>query len=110
MRAFSDGRMLLHEIGDAGTFLKRFLGWFNPGFKNKQGVLIHPCNAIHTIGMRRIIDVVFLNEDRVVCRIDIAIDPWRIVCCRSARFVLELPGGAARQYGFYEGQRVGFES
>lgn len=108
MRVLSYGLVLVDNVGEAGSFFLRFIGWFNPFFRRKNGVLIYPCNAVHTIGMRRAIDVVFVDSARNVLRIEVGLRPQRFAFCRPASYVLELPLGMAGQYGFFEGQKVEF--
>ena len=63
-----------------------------------QGLLIAPCQGVHTLGMRYPIDVVHLDRDGVVRKVLHAVRPWRLgpMVWRS-RCVLELPAGAAAE-------------
>jgi len=67
-----------------------------PALVAGQGLLIVPCQGIHTLGMRYPIDVVHLDRDGVVRKVLHAVRPWRLgpLVWRS-RCVLELPAGAA---------------
>jgi uncharacterized membrane protein (UPF0127 family) len=67
-----------------------------PPLMPRGGLLIAPCQGIHTLGMGYPIDVVHLDRDGVVRKVLHAVKPWRIgpLVWRS-RFVLELPAGAA---------------
>ena len=47
------------------------------------------CRSVHTFGMRFALDLVWLDGDRRVVRIDYAVPPWRVRWCREARSVLE---------------------
>ncbi|MCW5979921.1 MAG: DUF192 domain-containing protein [Bryobacteraceae bacterium] len=73
------------------------------------GLWIVPCEAIHTIGMKFPIDVIFLNRSRKVLKIRPRMGPWRLSCCLRARSVLELPAGAAEQTGTRPGDVLEFE-
>ena len=58
------------------------------------GILLPGCRSIHTFGMRFPIDVLFLDDEgRAVERHD-AVGPRRVLTCRHARAVAELPAGA----------------
>jgi uncharacterized membrane protein (UPF0127 family) len=59
-----------------------------------DGLLIRPCNAVHTL-MRMLLDVVLAGRDGVVLDVAPARRPWRLgpVVWRAA-WVLELPAGA----------------
>jgi uncharacterized membrane protein (UPF0127 family) len=71
------------------------------------GLLIDPCNSIHTFFMRFAIDAVFLDRENRVVRILHNLRPWRLswVFFRARR-VLELPAGAARAAGLEPGERL----
>lgn len=61
-----------------------------------DGLLIAPCNSIHTFFMRIPIDAVFLDTSGVVVKIVPAMAPWRVSgIYAGARSVLELPAGTA---------------
>lgn len=62
-----------------------------------HGLLINPCSAIHTLGMRFPIDVVFLNAQGRVVSLHRAVPPNRplIRGGRGAVAALELPAGTA---------------
>ena len=69
-----------------------------PALTPGQGLLIVPCQGVHTLGMGYPIDVVHLDRDGVVRKVLHAVKPWRLgpLVWRS-RFVLELPAGVAAQ-------------
>jgi uncharacterized protein len=54
-------------------------------------LLIPRCRSVHTFGMRFPIDVVFLDGDGCVLRVVERVPPRRIVSCRGARAVVEVP-------------------
>ncbi len=56
-----------------------------------EPLLIPRCRSVHTFGMRFAIDVVFLDGDGRVLRVVEAVPPRRIVSCRGAREVVEIP-------------------
>jgi hypothetical protein len=55
------------------------------------GLLIPRCHSIHTFGMRFTVDVVFLDRVGCVLRRAPGVPPSRIVACRGAAAVLEVP-------------------
>ena len=59
-----------------------------------SGIWIAPCEAVHTIGMKIPIDVVFLDRAMRVKKIIPALKPFRIALSFSAYSVLELEAGA----------------
>lgn len=59
-----------------------------------EGLLIEPCNGIHTVGMRYRIDVLFLDREGRVLRCAPRVPALRCIpWVRGARRVLELPAG-----------------
>ncbi len=87
----------------ADNFWTRFVGLMGAkGLAAGEGLLITRCNSIHTHFMRFPIDVVYVSRDLRVVHVDRAMAPWRFGRIhRGARFVVELPAGAA------EGTEVG---
>ena len=64
------------------------------------GLLLPGCRSVHTFGMRFFIDVVFLDAGCGVLERHDAVGPRRILICRGAHAVAELPaeaGGEGRR-------------
>lgn len=59
-----------------------------------EGVWIVPCEAVHTVGMRFPIDLVYLDRQHRIKKIKSAVPPWRLSACFSAHSILELGAGA----------------
>ena len=60
-----------------------------------RGLLIYPCNSVHTMGMAFPIDVLHLNRRREVLRI-LTLYPWRLgPLVLGGHYVLEIPAGTA---------------
>jgi uncharacterized membrane protein (UPF0127 family) len=55
------------------------------------GLLLPRTRSIHTFGMRFALDLVWLDRDGRVIRVDRDVRPWRIRSCRVARAVVEVP-------------------
>ena len=60
-----------------------------------EGLLLTPCKAVHTVGMRFAIDVIFIDRDGRAVRIVPALAPWRIAMSARAKAVIELAAGTA---------------
>jgi uncharacterized membrane protein (UPF0127 family) len=56
-----------------------------------SAVLLPRCRSVHTAGMRFALDVVFLDGAGNVLRAVAGVPPWRVVSCRDAVAVLEVP-------------------
>ena len=75
-----------------------------------DGLVLRPCNAVHTVGMAFPIDVVHLDADSRVLRVVHSLRPWRLgPLVRSSRVVVELPAGTARATGTGQGDEVRLE-
>ena len=59
------------------------------------------CRSVHTFGMRFALDLVWLDGDRCVVRIDRAVPPCRVRSCRQARSVLEADSRFSNQWSAY---------
>ncbi|MRW90362.1 DUF192 domain-containing protein [Duganella sp. FT80W] len=74
-----------------------------PPLQAGQGMLIRPCNLIHTIGMAYAIDVVFLRRDGLVLKVASAVPPLRFRGHWRAHCVLELAAGEAARCAIVPG-------
>ncbi len=105
------GTILADRAREATRFLHRFVGLM--GRKDLpvgEGLLILPCNSIHTFFMRIPIDALFLDRDGQVVKLLPALPPWRMTSLYwNARSVLELPAGTAAASQTVEGDRLHFE-
>jgi uncharacterized protein len=72
------------------------------------GLWIWPCEAIHTFGMRMLIDVIFLDSQHVVRKIRRALAPNRLSVCISSSSVLELAAGTIAASGTEVNDRLEF--
>jgi uncharacterized protein len=61
------------------------------------GIALHlrRCRSVHTFGMRFALDLVWLDRDGAVVRVDRAVPPRSVRTCRAARSVLETRAGGA---------------
>ncbi|CAM5790971.1 DUF192 domain-containing protein [Castellaniella caeni] len=86
----------------ARTFGQRFWGLHrSPRWGAAPwGLLLPTCRSVHTLGLRRALDVVFLDAAGRVLRLAGGVPPNRLVGCRRAACVLELPDGYCRQAGW----------
>jgi hypothetical protein len=70
------------------------------------GLWIEPCRAVHTLGMRYAIDLVFLDRQGRIIKLVPALAPWRSAQGSGARVTLELRAGLAQTLGLKTGQRL----
>jgi len=91
----------------AHGFGARLIGWLGRRYLHANAALwLHPCRAVHSIGMRVPIDVVFLDAEGMVLRVVAGMTPGRVAWLRGARSVIELPAGGARRRGLVPGLRL----
>jgi uncharacterized protein len=84
------------EVPVATTRLSRLLGLaLLPRQRAGVGLLIPRCRSVHTFGMRFRLDLIFLDGERRVIEMRRDVPSGRIVRCRSATAVLELPSPEA---------------
>lgn len=72
-----------------------------------EGLIIRPCNSVHTFWMRFPIDVLYVDRGGTVCALQSTVVPNRLgpVVWKSA-WVLELPAGSLAALGVEVGDRV----
>ena len=89
------GRIVARRVVRAAGPLGRLAGLLGRHHLDPdEGMWFDRCGAIHTMGMSIAIDVVFLDRDGVVLRVDDAVEPWHpSICARGARSVVELAAG-----------------
>lgn len=56
------------------------------------------CRSVHTFTMRFPLDLIWLDGDGAVVRVDRAVAPNRLRSCRRARAVIETNAGAADRF------------
>jgi len=69
----------------------------NPDPDGPHGSWLRRCRRIHTIGLARAVDVVFLRADGVVTKVVKELKPWRSSGCPDASTVLQLRAGLAER-------------
>ena len=74
-----------------------------------EGLLIVPCEGVHTFGMKFPIDVIYLNKKHVVLKIKPEMPKRRMSICLRAHSVLELPAGMAARTGTAVGDQLEVE-
>lgn len=105
---------LLENAGGLGGQSRGLLG--REGLGAGEGMLFDngrftPFMWMHMFFMRFAIDIVFLDRERRVIRINHDLKPWRLsAMVFGARQALELEAGAARASGTEPGDQIRFEA
>jgi uncharacterized membrane protein (UPF0127 family) len=74
----------------ATTFRERLIGLAFRREPPADGLLLPRTRSVHTFGMRFALDLIWLDADGRVVRVDHAVPPRRMRACRAARTVVEL--------------------
>jgi uncharacterized membrane protein (UPF0127 family) len=94
------GKTLAKNARLAASFFSRLKGLLGTKYLAAgEGLVIRPCNSIHTFGMNYPIDVVFADGEGRVKRMAAYLGPRRVMVCQGSRFVVELPPGTLAQTG-----------
>lgn len=75
-----------------------------------KAVWLAPCEAVHTFGMTRPIDVVFLDRKKRARKLVRNLAPSRISMCLAGDSVLKLTSGAIERSGLQRGDRLRLET
>ena len=101
-------RALMERGAVADGFWTRLRGLIgHRPLRDGEGLMITPCNSVHTFFMGFPIDVVYVTADGEVAGLAEELPPFRIgPIVRRARFVLELPAGTVAKTGTRVGDRI----
>ena len=96
LRNATTGQIIAENVEYADTWWKRFAGFIpKREILPDDGLWFRDCWAIHTLGMRAKIDVIFLDDNRRVLKTARSVALNRpLVTCFGARSVVELGAGA----------------
>lgn len=91
-----NNKVIAEDVLLAKTLYTRLVGLMfrSSPPENSKGLLIDPCNSIHTCFMRYALDIVFMDSKNKVIKVIRNIRPWRMtwIYFRASR-TLELPAG-----------------
>lgn len=93
----SKNKLILAEAEVADTFFQRFRGLLGKKYlQPESGLIIAPCNSVHTIGMKFPIDVIFVDKENKICYIMRNMKKGKISPIISrAKMVIEFNAGMA---------------
>lgn len=104
------GVVVAHRVNLAGSFGKRLKGLMGRrSLEVGEGLLLEPCNAVHTFFLGVPLDVLFLDAGNRVLLAIPALPRRRVAYCRGARRVLELAPGSIARSGLFTGASLFFE-
>lgn len=111
LKAYKDNRLIVEEVENANNFFSRFMGlMYRKSMARNHGLLLTPCNEIHTFGMKFDIDTVTMDKGNVILLIDEAVPPNKVrKKVKNGYKVLELNSGVAAELGLEIGDTIEFK-
>lgn len=110
LKLYKGDSLLVPEVENANGFFTRFMGlMYRKDMERTHGLLLTPCNEIHTFGMRFDIDAITLSRENEVVFIDRAVPPGKVrKKVKNGYKVLELCSGMADELGVSKGEVLSF--
>jgi len=91
----------------ANTFWRRLKGLLGTkALPLGVGLIIKPCNSVHTIGMKYSIDVLFVDCNHYIIKKMENMKPGQVSMALGSCYVIELPVGTIRQTECSVGDRI----
>ncbi|HEY6235769.1 MAG TPA: DUF192 domain-containing protein [Candidatus Elarobacter sp.] len=111
VRNRTTGRVLAWRVRRADGLLARTVGFLTrSSIAAEEGLWFEGCGAVHTLGMRTALDIVFLDRDLRVVRAEADVRPQRLyVGARRARVVAEFGPGFLKANPLEPGDQLGLE-
>lgn len=105
------GRVLAWRVRRADNWLDRTVGFLpRASIAPEEGLWFENCHAVHTIGMRTPLDVVFLDRENRVVKVEPNVTPHKLyVGARSAHTVAEFGPGFAKANPLEPGDQLVIE-
>jgi uncharacterized membrane protein (UPF0127 family) len=96
-----------HRAWEAGTIGARLLGLLGRSVLESGEALWLSANGIHTFGLRFAIDVVVLDREGRVLRVEHGLSPNRVIWpVRGGRVTIEMAPGEAAHHEICRGGRI----
>jgi uncharacterized membrane protein (UPF0127 family) len=97
-RPLPGGELTLLVAGDRGARRRGLARLDRQALPDGHGLLFERCRSVHTIGMRFALDLVWLDGDGGLVRVDRAVGPRRLRTCLRARAVVETAAGDGERF------------
>lgn len=95
------------SLFDANSFFLRLSGLIGREVDDYKGLILAPCNQIHTFFMKYPIDALFVSEDNTILHIEENIKPNKIIKkVKNAKSVVELKDGMSKKIGLQAGSKI----
>jgi len=95
VRNAETGRVLAWRVRRADGWFERAVGFLpRTSIAPEEGLWFEHCHAVHTIGMRTALDMVFLDKDHRVVKVAANVTPHKlVVTAKNAHTVAEFGPG-----------------
>lgn len=92
----------------ADTFISRLAGLLGrKGLGPSEGLILRPCDSVHTFFMRFVIDVIFVDRNNTVIKVYPRLKPNRLTpVFFKAYYAVELPAGTIQSTQTKEGDTL----
>lgn len=101
------GRSVASSVELATTRRQRRRGLLGrDGLVAGSAFVLAPCRAVHTIGMRFPIDVIFIDDEGCVVKVVSQMGAWRMAMAGAAAITIELWAGALHAIDVRVGDRL----
>lgn len=98
---------LLINLEIADSYFRRMRGLLGiDSLDEKSGIVITPCNLIHTFGMKFNIDVIFLDKNRHILNCKSHVPRNRVHGQLHAKHTVELAAGSVDRLSLTEGDEL----
>ena len=99
--------VIAEKLQMANKPLERMVGLLGRSFlPYGEGILLVPCNSIHTYFMRFSIDILFLDRFQKVLKIVENLQPYRFATCLKAFQTVEIPAGTVGKLNIEAGSNL----
>jgi hypothetical protein len=111
VRNADTGRVLAWRVRRADNWLDRTIGFLpRSSIAPEEGLWFDRCGAVHTIGMRTALDIVFLDRDHRIVSVEPNVTPHKLyVGAPKAHVVIEFGPGFSKANPLEPGQRLQLE-
>jgi uncharacterized protein len=111
VRNVDTGRVLAWRVRRADGWLERTIGFLpRSSIAPEEGLWFEHCNAVHTVGMRSALDIVFLDRNHRVLRVASGVPKNKLyIGVPKARVVIEFGPGFSEANPLLHGERLQLE-
>jgi len=111
VRNATTGRVLAWRVRRADGWLERTVGFLpRASIAPEEGMWFENCHAVHTVGMRTALDMVFLDREHRVVRVAENVQPQKlVVSARNAHIVAEFGPGFVKANPLNPGDKLELE-